>query len=65
MQALDFKCHLFFLDYTIVSFIIQNVHLRYSKKSLYLNSNIYFASSPHLEAVLQFFLYILGDGFYM
>lgn len=53
MQALDFKCYLFFLDYTIMSFIIQNVHLRYSKR-LPLNSVPQLLSSPHLEAVLQF-----------
>lgn len=41
-----------FLDYTIVSFIIQNVHLRYSKSLPLVVPQL--PSSPHLEAVLQF-----------
>lgn len=64
MQTLDFKCHLFFLDYAIMSFIIQNVHLRYSK-SLPLNSVPQLPSSPTWKLCCNFLVCSSRDSLYV
>lgn len=61
---MDFKCHLFFLDYAIMSFIIQNVHLRYSK-SLPLNSVPQLPSSPTWKLCCNFLVCSSRDSLYV